>query len=112
MTINGSNVRSAYITTDQDFYISPTTGSLGFMYITYSLSQATINFFSNLVKIDNLVSASGNPINIGALNCIGTLNMNNNSIINCPSLGGSITGSNSINVNIGGNNFLKKSNST
>lgn len=62
--------------------------------------------FNSIVKIDNLVSSFGTSINIGALNCIGTLNMNGNTIINSPSLGGSITGSNSISVNTSGVNFL------
>ncbi|NBN88406.1 MAG: hypothetical protein EBR30_15900 [Cytophagia bacterium] len=68
--------------------------------------------FNSIVKIDNLVSSSGNPTNIGALNCIGTLNMNGNAITNCPSLGGSITGSNSISVNTSGVNFLTQTNTT
>ena len=61
--------------------------------------------FNSIVKIDNLVSSSGNPINIGGLNVISSINMNGNSITNCPSLG-NITSSNSISVNTSGVNFL------
>ena len=108
MTINASNVRNSYITVDETFYIG-TSAFILYVKYNYSTTQCTEDHFNALVKIDNLVSSSGNPINIGALNCIGVLNMNNNAIINCPSLG-SITGSNSIAVNTGGFNFLTQTN--
>jgi hypothetical protein len=108
MSINSSNVRFGYITSDQDFYIG-TTSSILYVKYFYSTTQCTEDHYNALVKIDNLISSSGNPINIGALNCVGTLNMNGNTITNCPSLG-SITGSNSIAVNTGTTNFLTKTN--
>jgi hypothetical protein len=106
-----ATTRYSFIQTGgQSFQIG--NSSLTYCTYSYSTTQSTVDFKNSLLKIDNLVSSSGNPINIGALNCIGTLNMNGNTIINCPSLGGSITGSNSIAVNTGGVNFLTQTNTT
>jgi hypothetical protein len=107
-----SLTRYSYIQTGaQAFQIGNST--LTYCNFSYSTTQSTVDFKNSLLKIDNIVNSTGsNPINIGALNCIGQLNMNNNAIINCPSLGGSITGSNSISVNTGGFNFLTQTNTT
>ena len=110
MNITTGGFKSSYISTPYDFSLGSSTKN--FMYMTTGATQATFDFSNSILKIDNLVSSSGNPTNIGALNCIGTLNMNGNTIINCPSLGGTITGSNSISVNTGGYNFLTQTNTT
>ena len=107
-----SLTRYSFIQTGaQAFQIGNST--ITYCNFSYSTTQCTVDFKNSLLKIDNIVNSTGsNPINIGALNCIGQLNMNGNTIINCPSLGGSITGSNSIAVNTGGFNFLKKTDTT
>jgi hypothetical protein len=110
MTINASNVRNAYITSDQDFYIG-TTASILYVKYFYSTTQCTIDNFNALVKIDNLVASNsfGNPINVGAIKMAGNIDMNNFTLLNYAI---SLTGSNSIPVNVGSLNFLKKNDTT
>lgn len=102
MNISSINARTSYITTDENFYIGTST-SITYMYFTYSLTQAIIDFYTNIVKIDNLKSSSNGNISI-----TNGINMNGNTIINCPSFGGSTISSNSISVNTGGYNFLSQ----
>lgn len=111
MDINNWNINNVNIIYTNNIY--PTSGN------TISTNNNNFNVGQGQIYGNGFLSSTGgysfHPTGIyvntsAVINT--TLNMNGNSIINCPSLGGSITGSNSISVNSGGVNFLSQSSST
>jgi hypothetical protein len=103
-----TSTRITYLSLGNDFLIK--NSSLTYTKYTFSTTQTTIDNFNAIVKIDNLVSStSANPINMGAFKMIANIDMNNYTLLNYAI---SLTGSNSIPVNVGSLNFLKKTDTT